>query len=49
MINLMMSRGICLIMDINIEGCEVTEQITRNLEVNPWMISTLKNENPFEA
>ena len=33
----------------NKKGREVEEHIATNVEVNPRMILTLKNVNPFEA
>ena len=39
-----MSGGRCFILDINPKGCEVEKCIATKVEVNPWMISTLKNE-----
>ena len=42
--DLMMSRGGFLIMDVNPNGCEVEGHIETNVEVNPRIIYTLKNE-----
>ena len=42
-INLRISRGGRLIMDRNTKGCEVAEHIAKKVEVNPQMLSTLKN------
>ena len=41
--NLRMSRGGRLLMDRNPKGYEVTEHIATKFEVNPRMLSTLKN------
>ena len=41
--NLRMSRGGRLLMDGNPRGCEVEEHIATKVEVNPQMLSTLKN------
>ena len=38
------SRGGRLLMDGNPKGCEVAEHIATKFELNPWMISTFKNE-----
>ena len=42
--NFRMSRGGRLLLDGNPKGCEVAEHIATKVEVNPWMLSTLKNE-----
>ena len=42
-----MSRGGRFILGGNTKGCELADHISTNVEVNPWMRSTLKNENPF--
>ena len=39
-----MSRGGSLLLDGNPNGYEVAEHIDTNVEVNPRMLSTLKNE-----
>ena len=41
-----MSRGRRLLLDGNTKGYEVAEYISTKVEVNPRMLSTLKNEKP---
>ena len=36
-------------MEVNTKGYEIVEHTATKVEVNPWMISTLKIENPFGA
>ena len=43
--NLRISRGRRLIMDGNPKGYEVAEHISKKVEVNPQMLSILKNAN----
>ena len=38
-----MSRGGRLILDGKPKGYEVAKHIDKKFEINPWMISTLKN------
>ena len=47
--NFRMSRGRLLILDGNPKGYEVAEHVATKVEVNPWMLSTLKMQNPFES
>ena len=42
--NLSMSRGVRLPPDVNPKGCEYAEHIATKVEVNPHMLSTLKNK-----
>ena len=44
-----MSRSGRLLLDGNPNGYEVAERIATKVVVNPRMLSTLKNENPFET
>ena len=41
--NFSMSRGGSLLLDGNTKGCELAEHIVTKVEVNPRMLSTLKN------
>ena len=43
-INLRLSRGSRLILNRNTKGCEVAEHIPKKVEINPQILSTLKNE-----
>ena len=47
--NFRMSRGGCLLMDVNSKGCEVEEHISTKFEVNTQMFSTLNTQNPSES
>ena len=48
-INLRMLRGVILIMCVNPNNYEVSDNIATKVKVNPWMLSTLKKKNPIEA
>ena len=48
-INLRMSIGVILIMCVNPNNYEVSDNIATKVKVNPWMLSTLKKKNPIEA
>ena len=45
----MVSRVGRLLLDGNPKGYDVAEHIATKVEVNPQIISTLKNKNLFEA
>ena len=47
--NFKISRDVHLILDVNPKGYEVAEHISTKFEVNPGMISKLKEKYPFEA
>ena len=47
--NFSMSRGGRLLLGVNPKGCEVAEYIATKIELNPWMLSTFKTQNPYEA
>ena len=48
-INLRMLIGVILIMCVNPNNYEVSDNIATKVKVNPWMLSTLKKKNPIEA
>ena len=44
-INLRISRGVRLVLDLNPKGYEVEEHIAAKVKSNPRMLSTLKKKN----
>ena len=42
--NLMISRGVILILDVNPKWYEVSKHIATKFKVNPWIISILKKK-----
>ena len=44
-----MSRGGSLLLGGNQKGYEVEEHIVTKVELDPRIIATLKNANPYEA